>query len=577
MLQARIILALRLSERHLIPMDLLPFREAFDATQVGVTISDLSGRIVYVNAAGAEMHGYARDELVGQPAGILGRAAARQTVTKQALTDVSRWKRETLNVKKSGESFPVLLMSDVIEDESGRMVGIVTLCQDISERKQQEEEEIRSALRDPLTGLASRSYFLLLLDRVVQRRKRHPEHMFALLYLDLDRFGMITESLGHEVGDALLVAVGERLSTSVRPTDVVARIAADEFAALLDEIRDESDGIRVAERWIAALKEPFRVAGREVFLSAKIGIALSDAAHEDAHQYLADASAAMQRARAQGDGDYQVFDRAVHKRSTQRLRLETDLRRAIDQHELTVVYQPIVDLRSERTVGFEALVRWRHGHRGFISPAEFIPVAEETGLIVPIGEWVLRTACQQLVVWRKHEAHRSLTVNVNYSARHLRRSGVVADVLATVDRVGLPPECLKLEITESMLMEDAETQIRVLPELREAGIGVAIDDFGTGYSSLSYLRRFQIDTLKIDRSFVGPADEDAAWDLVRMIVALARGMGVSVVAEGVETAGQKLRLRDMGCDLAQGYLFGKPLDAAEAEEHLLSTTARRES
>jgi diguanylate cyclase (GGDEF)-like protein/PAS domain S-box-containing protein len=547
----------------------VPFRTAFDATQIGVTISDLSGRIVYVNAAGAEMHGYERAELLGQPASILGRAAARKTVTVQSLSDVSRWKRETLNMKKSGDSFPVLLMSDVIEDQSGRMLGIVTLCQDISEQKQKEEEEIRSALRDPLTGLASRSFFLSLVDRVLHRRQRHPEHQFAVLYLDLDRFEMITESLGHEAGDALLIRVAERLSVSVRPTDVVARIAGDDFAALLDDIRGESDGTRVAERWIAALKEPFRVGDREVFLSAKIGIALGDASHEDAHQYLADATAAMQRARARGECDYEVFDRAVHKRSTQRLRLETDLRRAIDQEELRVVYQPIVDLVSERTVGFEALVRWRHDQRGFISPEEFIPVAEEAGLIVSIGEWVLRTACQQLAEWRKIFKKRSLTINVNYSARHLKRAGVVDEVLATLDEAGLSAESIKLEITESMLMEDVEAQLKALHAMREAGIRVAIDDFGTGYSSLSYLRRFEIDTLKIDKSFVGPADEAAAWDLVKMIVALARGMGVTVVAEGVETVGQKLRLREMGCDLAQGYLFAKPLDAVRAEDHLL--------
>jgi diguanylate cyclase (GGDEF)-like protein/PAS domain S-box-containing protein len=254
----------------------IPFQRAFDTMQVGVTITDITGRIVYVNAAGAEMHGYELDELLGQPASILGRSAARKTVTVQSLSDVSRWKRETLNMKKNGESFPVLLMSDVIEDESGDMLGIVTLCQDISERKQLEEEEIRSALRDPLTGLASRSFFHLLVDRVLQRRKRHPDHMFAVLYLDLDRFEMITESLGHEAGDELLTEVGERLKVSVRPTDVVARIAGDDFAALLDDIRDETDGTRVADRWIEALKQPFRVGDREVFLSAKIGIALSD-------------------------------------------------------------------------------------------------------------------------------------------------------------------------------------------------------------------------------------------------------------------------------------------------------------
>jgi EAL domain-containing protein (putative c-di-GMP-specific phosphodiesterase class I) len=349
---------------------------------------------------------------------------------------------------------------------------------------------------------------------------------------------------------------------------VVARIASDDFAALLDEIRGESDGTRVAERWITALKEPFRVGDREVFLSAKIGIALSDAPHEEGEPYLADASAAMQRARTKGESDYEVFNRAVHRRCTQRLRLETDLRRAIDQEELRVVYQPLVDLATERTIGFEALVRWRHDDRGFISPEEFIPVAEETGLIVSIGEWVLGTTCRQLAEWRKLPGRQSLTVNVNYSARHLKRTGVVDDVLATLEEAGLPPEAIKLEITESMLMDDVEAQLEVLGELRDAGIRVAIDDFGTGYSSLAYLRRFPIDTLKIDKSFVGPADEAAAWDLVKMIVALARGMGVTVVAEGVETDGQKQRLRDMGCDLAQGYLFSKPLDPGLAEEHL---------
>ncbi|MGD8727868.1 MAG: EAL domain-containing protein, partial [Gemmatimonadales bacterium] len=484
------------------------------------------------------------------------------------LSDVTRWKRETLNVKKSGESFPVLLMSDVMQDAAGGMLGIVTVCQDISERKDREEAELRAALRDPLTGLATRSFFLLLLERTIKRRHRHPEHRFAVLYLDVDRFTLITESLGHQAADELLAALAERLAASIRPSDTLARISADVFVALLDDIESGGDGAVVAKRWMGELEKPFRVGGSELFLSAKIGIALSDADHDDAEQYLADASAAQERARARGDVGYEIFDRSVHKRFTQRLRLETDLRRAIDQNEFRVVYQPIVDLQSEQIVGFEALVRWSHDARGFISPGEFIPVAEETGLIVPIGEWVLRTACEQLARWRGRLPGRDLTINVNYSARHLKRQDVVEQVLATLHDVALPPECLKLEITETMLMEDAEAQLSVLPALRDAGIRVAIDDFGTGYSSLSYLQRFDIDTLKIDRSFLSDSEDRAAWDIVKMIVALASGMGVAVVAEGVETVGQKERLRELRCDFGQGYLFSRPLTEAAAEEIL---------
>ena len=551
----------------LLPGD-IPFQDAFDDTQVGITITDLAGRIVYVNPALAAMHGYEPQELVGRPAGILGASAARQTVTRQALSDVTRWKRETLNVKKSGESFPVLLMSDVMEDAAGQMLGIVTVCQDISERKQQEEAEVRAALRDPLTGLATRTFFLLLLDRVIKRRQRHPEHRFAVLYLDVDRFTLITESLGHEAADELLVTLAERLAASVRPSDTLARVSADVFVALLDDIDDDGDGALVAKRWVGELEKPFRVGGSELFLSAKIGIAVSDADHDDAEQYLADASAAQERARARGDVGYEIFDRKVHKRFTQRIKLETDLRRAVDQEEFRVVYQPLVDLQSGLIVGFEALVRWSHDARGFISPVEFIPIAEETGLIVPIGEWVLRTACERLAAWRLRSPGRELTVNVNFSARHLKRAGVVDEVLATLEDTGLPPECLKLEITETMLMEEAEAQLEVLPALRKAGIRVAIDDFGTGYSSLAYLRRFDIDTLKIDRSFLGESEEASAWDIVKMIVALASGMGVGVVAEGVETVGQMQRLRELGCDIGQGYLFARPLTEEAAQQIL---------
>jgi EAL domain-containing protein (putative c-di-GMP-specific phosphodiesterase class I) len=277
----------------------------------------------------------------------------------------------------------------------------------------------------------------------------------------------------------------------------------------------------------------------------------------------------MQRARTRGEGQYEVFDPAVHRRATGMLRLETDLRRALARQEFHVMYQPIVDLRAERISGFEALVRWRHGERGLIAPGEFIPIAEQSGLIVPIGSYVLETACRQVAEWRRRFPRLDhLYVNVNLSARHLHQAGVVGEVLETLARHEVPPHSINVELTESMLMEDARAQLQVLPALQVAGVGVAIDDFGTGYSSLSYLRRFRVDTLKIDRSFLGGTDDADAWAIVRMIVALATGMRVSVVAEGVETEEQKRMLVALGCDKAQGYLFDKPLDPEVATERL---------
>lgn len=546
-------------------------RHAFDVLQLGVTITDPSGLLTYVNPAAAATHGYEAGELIGQAAHVLGGASAHQVLTPGPLANARRWTRETVNVRKNGESFPVLLMSDVLLDAAGNPLGVVTVYEDIPERKRQAEAAAGAGLRDPLTGLVSRGFLLGVLDRVVQRRKRYPERRFAVLYLDLDRFARINDSLGHEVGDILLTGVGHRLATSVRPSDVVARIAGDEFAALLEDTRSEADGIRVAERWVAALATPFHVAGRELFLSANIGIALSDAGHEDAHQYLADASAAMQRARGQGHPPYQVFDRAVHKRSTGLLRLEMDLRQAVEHDQLRVAYQPIVDLRTEQCTGFEALVRWQRDENSLVPPGDFIPVAEQTGLILSIEAWVLRAACQQLAAWRQRfPGHGGLTISVNFSARHLRQPDVVDEVLATLGEAGLPPESLKLEITETMLMEEAETQLRAVTALRRARVGVVIDDFGTGYSSLAYLRRFRVDTLKIDRSFLGATDEGDAWAIVHMIVALARSMDIIVVAEGVERADQKGRLQELGCNFGQGFLLGRPMEASTADQFLSS-------
>lgn len=544
-------------------------RRALDTLPLGVTMTDAQGRIVYTNPADARMHGYTPDELLGRPGRILGAPSARQTLSVEELHAVEEWSRETLNVRKDGSTFPVRLWSEAIRDDDGTFLGMITVTEDISERTEAERADQLDALVDPLTGLASRTFFLELLRRAARRLHRHPDYRFAILYLDLDRFSLINESLGHAVGDELLSAVADRLRDRIRENDVAARIAGDEFAVLLDEIRDDTDATRAAERILGSFTTPFTAAGREVFLVASMGIALGHPEQADARTYVANATAALDRARAEGEGRFQVFDRAVQRRASVRLRLETDLRKGIDRDEVVPVYQPIVELAGGTVIGFEALARWRHADRGMISPAEFIPVAEETGLIVPVGVRMLRAACAQAADWLARDlGGPDLKMHVNVSVRHLRHAGFVDDLREILDETGLPARHLELEVTESLLMVDAEAQISVLLALRDLGVGTAIDDFGTGYSSLSYLQRFNVDTLKIDRSFLGGPDDDGEWEIVRMIISLAHTMDVIVVAEGVETEAQRERLRDLGCEQGQGYLFGKPLEPDAAERCL---------
>jgi diguanylate cyclase (GGDEF)-like protein len=479
----------------------------------------------------------------------------------------------------------VLVRGLAVRDEGGEVSRIAGSLTDISDRKSAEEQLIHDALHDALSGLPNRAFFMTLLDRAIQRTRRRRDYLFAVLFVDLDRFKLVNDSLGHGVGDQLLVTISQRLKSCLRPGDVVARLGGDEFTILLDDIRDVSDATRVAERVQAELKEPFLFQGHEVFTSASIGIALSTAGHDRAEYLLRDADTAMYRAKARGKARYEMFDEAMHARAVAQLRLETDLRRALEREEFRVLYQPIVVLKTGHITGFEALVRWQHSERGLMPPKEFISVAEETGLIIPIGRWVMDTACRQTRQWLDQFPDLpTLSISVNMSAKHFQQPNLVSQVLEVLRESKLPAANLKLEITESILMDEPEGHIAVIHELRQAGVQVLIDDFGTGYSSLSYLQRFSVDTLKIDRSFLvksTAAGEDAgegdAWDIVETIITLAEDMGVNVIAEGVETEEQTNRLKELRCEHAQGFLFREPVDSETAGALLAAQQKRRPS
>ncbi|MCW2966430.1 MAG: hypothetical protein JWM71_202 [Solirubrobacteraceae bacterium] len=424
---------------------------------------------------------------------------------------------------------------------------------------------VHQALHDALTGLPNRALFLDRLEHALARASRAGTEV-AVLFLDLDRFKTVNDSLGHAAGDELLCVVGERIASCMRAADTAARLGGDEFAVLLEDLTSTREAVRVAERIIAALEAPILVAGREVFIGASIGIATGTSGADD---LLRHADVAMYRAKAQGKGRYAMYEDGMQAEVVERLELEADLQRAIDRDELEVFYQPIIRLGSGELAGHEALVRWRHPTRGLMSPGAFVPVAEETGLIVPLGRFVLREACRQAAAWQGL-GDAELMMNVNLSGRQLEDPALVDEVTAILRETGLPAARLVLEITETVLMHDTETTIERLRALRALGVRLAVDDFGTGYSSLRYLNRFPLDVLKMAKPFVdglGSQSEDPA--LARAIVDLGANLGLQIIAEGIERSAQLTQLRRLGCPLGQGYWFSRPMPAADAEAQLL--------
>jgi len=532
----------------------------------------VENRIVFINTAGVKLLGAtSREQLIGLPVlrfvpdSLRRNAAGRVSRLLEDEVDPTFAEQKLRRLDGSSLDAEVAVVPFVYQDQP----AVQVVARDISARKQAEERLLHEAFHDPLTGLANRALFLEHLKLAVERSKRPKGFLFAVLFLDLDRFKNINDSLGHTIGDELLRAVARRLEDCLRQIDIVARFGGDEFAVLLDGIADSSDAVRVAERIQGELHTPLNLGGHEVFISASIGIALSGRGYEHTEEIVRDADTAMYRAKALGKARHEIFDTEMHASAVAVLQLETDLRRAIERQEFCIHYQPIVSLTNDTLHGFEALVRWHHPARGLIAPGDFIAVAEETGVIVPLGRWVLREACAQMYRWQQQfPVAKDLMLSVNVSGKQFAQPDLFQQVEKILRETGFNPRRLQLEITESAVIENTATVTAMLMQLRGLGIKLSMDDFGTGYSSLSYLHRFPIDTLKIDGSFISSQAEAGESGIVRTIIMLARDLGMNVVAEGVETQEGWDTVRDFGCDLAQGYFISSPLPPEQVSRWL---------
>ncbi|MEO6589719.1 MAG: EAL domain-containing protein [Pyrinomonadaceae bacterium] len=527
------------------------------------------GKLLHINPAWEKILGYETKELIEKSIYDITHSDD-QTVSfneaekMQSGKDVSY---ESRLICKDG-SFRWILWNStpMVAEQISYVVG-----RNITERKQTEEILQYNALYDKLTDLPNRAQFMNHLQTANELFETDANSCFAVLFLDLDRFKIINDGLGHLIGDKLLVAISQRIKSSLRPGDVVARLGGDEFTLLIHNVKQESDATNVAERIQKQLTRPFKLDNYEVFSTASIGIIIADETKRKPEDFLRDADTAMYRAKASGKARYEIFDTAMHTHNINLLQMENDLRRAIERNEFKLVYQPIVSLNSPNVEEFEALIRWEHPEKGSILPNDFICIAEETGLIIPIGEWVLQESCRQISEWQKHFGYeKQLSISVNLSAKQLMHPNLIKQVREILKETKLCPACLKLEVTESVVMDNAELALEVLTKLCALGVRLSTDDFGTGYSSLSYLSRFPFERLKIDRSFVGNMDTDAkSEEIVRTIIKLAENLNLEVVAEGIENERQFSRLRELGCHYGQGYLFSKPVSKNIAENLLV--------
>ena len=554
-------------------------RTIISSVQQGIIVYDAELRFRLFNEVVEELTGLAESDVLGRKAmeifPELGEAGIDTLLQRALEGETVRSQDIAFDVQRTGRAGWMSCVFSPHLSLTGDIIGVVGIIIDITDRKRAEDQLTHNAFHDALTGLPNRALFVDRLSRLMKHAARHPDYMFGVAFLDLDRFKVVNDSLGHIVGDELLVSLGQRLQGCLRQGDTVARLGGDEFALLLDDVKDVNDATRVAERILADLALPFLLGNHEVYTSASIGIALSSSGYARAEDILRDADTAMYRAKLEGRSRYEVFDRNMHDHAVETLQMETDLRRALERDEFTLHYQPIIALEGGAVAGFEALIRWNHPKRGVVMPADFIPLAEENGLIVPIGWWVIEQACSQIMRWNEQYAGASpLTVSVNLSARQFLQPDLLDQLDRIFARTCMDATRLKLEITEGVVIRNEENVAAALSALRDRGIQLCIDDFGTGYSSLSYLHSFPIDTLKIDRSFVGQIGLTGSNEgLVETIVALSRNLGMDAVAEGVETEAQLEFLRRIGPQFAQGYLFSAALLPAEIEALMESAPA----
>ncbi len=550
------------------------YRTIFENTGAAIVIIEEDMKISLANTVFINLSGYEQDEIEGRMPltkfiGVKGRRklfAGKSYSGEKTDSRLIIKNFECKFIDKNKINKDILTTFAKIPGTGKSVVSIA----DISELKEAEKQIYHQAFHDSLTNLPNRALFMEYLIMAIKRGKRRKIYSFAVIYLDIDRFKLINDSLGHNIGDKLLVEFANRMQDMLRDIDTLARFGGDEFVILLEDIEDENYAVLIAERLQKSLKSPFEIKGNDIYAPASFGIVLNTKIYDDPEIIIRNADAAMYHAKEKGRSQFKIFDKTLHEKALNLLQIETDLRKAIENKEFDLYYQPIVSLDNISILGFEALIRWNHPTRGLVYPDSFIPVAEETGLIIPIGRWVLKKACRDLRRWDEQvESKLPLFMSVNISSKQFLRPSLIDDIKAILDETGLSPDKLKLEITETALMEDVHETIPLIQRLKDLGVQIVIDDFGTGYSSMSYLQQLPIDTLKVDQSFISRIEnssDDENKNIVETIVSLALKLGLKVVAEGVETNKQHSVLSQMNCQMAQGYLFSRPLKKEKMDE-----------